>query len=619
MCGIFGYIGVKNAADVLVGGLKRLEYRGYDSCGVTVASREKLGTRRVSGRVETLEKDIVKHPLKGQVGIAHTRWATHGVPSEENAHPHTDCRNELVLVHNGIVENYLEIKERMLAKGHRFKSDTDTEVIAHLIEERIKEKIGEKAPPFLEPVFFEAFRKSVNEIAGSFSLCVMWSRCPSMLLSAKMHSPLIVGLGKEENFVASDVSAFLKFTKKAVFMDDGEIASVKKDSVDYFDFKGKKITKKNSVIQWDSSMSEKGGYSHFMLKEIHEQSEAVENTIRGRLLPLEKNNLDREIGLKADVVKGIDRIQIIACGTAYHAGMVARYVFENFGLPTSCDLASEFSDRAKIIDKSTLVVAISQSGETADTLYAVGEAKQAQAKILAITNTVGSSLARKADFTLHTHCGPEIGVASTKAFLGQLAAIYALGLHFAITRGKLLYPDAKEYIGELLKIPRLIDEILEEKDSIKKIASDYSSSEHFLFIARHINYPIALEGALKIKEISYVHAEGYAAGEMKHGPIAIISEGMPVIAIATNGRAMKLVAGNIEEARARGAEIISLVDGETEKLVKAGRKILVPRTIELLSPILNTIPLQLFAFYVALNKGCDIDKPRNLAKSVTVR
>ncbi|MCG2726067.1 MAG: glutamine--fructose-6-phosphate transaminase (isomerizing) [Elusimicrobia bacterium] len=624
MCGIIGYIGEKKASDFLIEGLKRLEYRGYDSCGIATADSGKLSLRRVSGRVGFLEEAVEKKPINGAVGIAHTRWATHGIPSEDNAHPHTDCAGEIVLVHNGIIENYAELKEKLLVAGHKFKSETDTEVVIHLIEDKIKSS----NPPFstsevenggFESVFFAAFKKAIADIEGSFALAVIWSKCPDIILSARLHSPLVVGIGKDENFVASDVSAFLKFTRKVVFLEDGEIALVRKNSIEYFDFAGKAIEKNSVDIKWDSSMAEKGGYKHFMLKEIHEQAESVENTIRGRLLPLEKDILKKEIGLDFKDIKSLSHVQIVACGTAYHAGLVAKYIFENFKIPTYVDFASEFSDRSKIIDKNTFLIAISQSGETADTLCAVREAKESGAKVLAITNTVGSSLTREADYVFYTHCGPEIGVASTKAFLGQLSAIYVLAIHFAVMLNKISYIEAEKYVKELIKIPRFVKELLSRSDEIKKVADKYSDYEHFLFISRYVNFPIALEGALKIKEIAYVHAEGYAAGEMKHGPIAIIEKNMPVICIATNSKVIKLLAGNIEEAMARGAKIIAIVDEESKKHIKASEIIEVPKTLEMLSPLLNTIPLQIFAYYIALNKKCDIDKPRNLAKSVTVR
>ena len=624
MCGITGYIGDKKTSDILIDGLGRLEYRGYDSCGIAIVNGVGgLYLKRVSGRVDALAALAASDPVKGaRAGIGHTRWATHGAPSEDNAHPHTDCSGSAVVVHNGIIENYLELKEILLKAGHKFKSETDTEVIVHLLEEKLKSlNVAEKNArlEMLEPVFFEAARRTIADLKGSFALSAAWAKCPAILLAARQHSPLVVGLGVGENFIASDVSAFLKHTRRVVFLNDGEIAVVKKDGVTFFDFKGRKLERDPVTIQWDSTMAEKGGYKHFMLKEIHEQPEAVENTLRGRLLPISGELLEREINLPLELIKKFRRLQVIACGTAYHAGLVARYVFENFGMPTEVDFASEFSDRAKITDKDTLVIAISQSGETADTLHAAREAKVSGAKVLAITNTVGSTLTREADFVLYTHCGPEIGVASTKAFLGQLAAVYLLGVHFAAARKKLALAEARAYAEELLKLPRLAEELLSSEKSIADMAGAFAVSEHFLFIARHINFPIALEGALKIKEISYVHAEGYAAGEMKHGPIAIIDKGMPVLVVATTSKAISLMAGNIEEAKARGARVIAIVDEDSRKLIKAADYIQVPKTMELLSPMLNVIPLQLFAYYVALAKKCDIDKPRNLAKSVTVR
>jgi glucosamine--fructose-6-phosphate aminotransferase (isomerizing) len=624
MCGITGYIGDNDTAEILIDGLKRLEYRGYDSCGIAiVAAKNSLYLKRASGRVDALEKLAAADPVKGaQAGVGHTRWATHGAPSEDNAHPHTDCTSQVVVVHNGIIENYLDLKEKLLAAGHKFKSETDTEVIAHVLEDKLKGlHVQEKAvrSDMLEPVFFEAFRRTLSDLRGSFAISVLWARCPGMVLVARMHSPLVVGLGEGENFIASDVSAFLKHTKRVVFLNDGEMAAVRKEGVDFYTFQGKKLAKESVTIQWDSTMAEKGGYKHFMLKEIHEQAEAVENTLRGRLLPLGGDALKVEMGLTAESMRAFSSVQFVACGTAYHAGLVGRVLFENFGVPAYADVASEFTDRAKLMSKGTLVVAISQSGETADTLFAVREAKAAGAKVLSITNTVGSTLTRESDHVLYTHCGPEIGVASTKAFLGQLAAIYLLGGHFAAARGKLPGPDARRYAENLLKVPRLIEETLALEKEIAKVAQGFAASEHFLFISRHINYPIALEGALKIKEISYVHAEGYPAGEMKHGPIAIIYKGMPLLAVAPSGRVLDLMAGNVEEAKARGAEVVAIVDEASRKTVRASHYITLPPTEELFTPLLTVIPLQIFAYYVAFDKKCDIDKPRNLAKSVTVR
>ena len=624
MCGITGYIGGKSAADILVDGLKRLEYRGYDSCGIAVIdAKGRLYLRRVSGRVAALGDLIAQDPpKKATVGVGHTRWATHGAPSEDNAHPHTDCTGELVVVHNGIIENYVDIKERLTAAGHKFKSETDTEVIAHLIEEQLKKlHVQEKAnrTEMLEPVFFEAFRKALAELKGSFAIAAVWAHCPGMVMAARMHSPLVIGLGAGENFIASDVSAFLKYTKRVIFVNDGEMAAVRKESMDFYTFEGKKVQHEPVTIQWDATMAEKGGYRHFMLKEIHEQAESVENTLRGRLLPLGGNLLEREFGLTAGFMRSVTCVQFIACGTAYHASLVGRGLFLHFGINTAADFASEFTDRAKLLNGNTLAIAVSQSGETADTIFAVREAKAAGAKVLAITNTVGSTLTREADHVLYTHCGPEIGVASTKAFLGQLAAIYLLAGHFAAARGALSGAEARAYADELLRVPRRIDEILAGEGEIEKVAAAFAGSEHFLFISRKLNFPIALEGALKIKEISYVHAEGYAAGEMKHGPIAIIYKGMPVLAVAPSSDTLDLLAGNIEEARARGADVVAIVDEDSRHKVKASHFITLPRVDELFTPMLTVIPLQLFAYYVALAKKCDIDKPRNLAKSVTVR
>ncbi len=621
MCGIVGYVGSRNSSDVLVEGLRRLEYRGYDSCGIaSVKAKGGLYLKRVSGRIEALKGLVDADPPRDPgAGIGHTRWATHGVPSEDNAHPHTDCAGEMVLVHNGIIENYLELREKLSGSGHAFKSETDTEAAVHLLERNVKELSARSSSGLLEPVFFEAFRRTLAELKGSFAIAAVWDKCPGVVMTARMHSPLVLGLGEGENFVASDVSAFLKFTRRAVFLNDGDIAVVRAGGAEFFDFAGRKARRDSVNIQWDSTMAEKGGYRHFMLKEIHEQAASVENTLRGRLLPLKEDTLAREINLDPAVLRSVKTVQFIACGTAYHAGLVGKYALENFQVPAHADLASEYSDRSKLAGPDTLAVAISQSGETADTIHAVREAKAAGARVLAITNTVGSTLTREADWVLYTHCGPEIGVASTKAFVGQLAAIYVLAAHFAAARKAVFDSDARAFAAELLKVPRLIEDALAMEKEIEALAKRYADREHFLFIARHINYPIALEGALKIKEISYVHAEGYAAGEMKHGPIAIIDKGMPVLAVATSSRALKLMAGNMQEAGARGAEVVAIVDRESRGQVRASRYIEVPRAPEILSPLVNVIPLQLFSYYSALARGCDIDKPRNLAKSVTVR
>jgi len=621
MCGITGYIGSRKASDILIDGLKKLEYRGYDSCGIAVIDDKKnLAVRRVSGRVDALREIVSDNPPSGDsVGVGHTRWATHGAPSKENAHPHTDCTGKLVVVHNGIIENYVELKERLSAVGHKFKSQTDTEVIAHLIEQKIKDIEAKGDHTDCVMVFFLAFREALLQLRGSFAVASVWTSCPDIVLTARMNSPLVIGIGNDENFISSDVSSFLKYTKKVVFVNDGEIAAVRRGGVDFFRFNGEKTEPETVTVEWDADMAEKGGYAHFMLKEIHEQAEAVENTLRGRVLPMGGDLLKRELGLSGPYMRSVKQIQFVSCGTAYHASLVGRALFEHFSVRACADYASEFTDRARLLDKDTLVIAVSQSGETADTIHAVREARGAGARVLAVTNTVGSTLTREADFTFYTHCGPEIGVASTKAFLGQLAALYVLAGHFATARGTISEAETRAYAEGLIRVPRLIKNILSDTKEIEDIAAGLAPSEHFLFISRGLNYPIALEGALKIKEISYVHAEGYAAGEMKHGPIAIIYQGMPVIAIAPSGKNLELLAGNIEEASARGAEVFAITDEKSKSKIKASRTLVLPTVSEIFSPLLTVIPLQLFAYYVALAKKCDIDKPRNLAKSVTVR
>lgn len=642
MCGIIGCVGNKEAVPVILEGLKRLEYRGYDSSGLAVVKDGELYLCRASGKISNLEKKLKGNSPSGTISLGHVRWATHGRPSEENAHPHTDCTGKLVVVHNGIIENYLGLRERLIAGGHKFKSETDTEVVAHLIEEKIRQSAGQRyqeaaVPPkvgqsarvggkpvpsdFLEAVFFEAVRLASREIQGSYALGVLWAKCPDTLIGVRMRSPLTVGLSPDENFLASDVTAFLSHSRKALFMKDREIIVLKPKTFRLFDLDGKKVKRDSVEIQWDRAMAEKGGYKHFMLKEIHEQAQAVEETLRGRLLPFHDGALKKEFGMEEGFLKRIRRVQIVACGTAYHAAMVAKYVFEHYaGISTHADIASEFRYREPPLDADTLLIAISQSGETADTLAAVRQAKKSGVKSLAICNSIGASLTRETDFVLHTRCGPEIGVASTKAFLGQLAAIYAFALHLSLARGKMSDAQGKKYVEELLKLPRLVQNTLNLEKNIKDIAKKYSGREHFLFLGRHVNFPIALEGALKIKEISYVHAEGYAGGEMKHGPIAIIEKGMPVIAIATGSVVREKMLSNLEEARARGASIITLVSEGSSYPVKtmADAHLEVPAIGEFFSPILNVIPLQMFAYHIAVTRNCDVDQPRNLAKSVTV-
>ncbi len=623
MCGIIGYTGNKESAAVILDGLKRLEYRGYDSAGIAIISGGRLELRRTTGKVQALDNIVRKSPVSGKTGVGHTRWATHGKPSEENAHPHTDCTGEIVVVHNGIIENYIALREKLSASGHKFNSETDTEVVAHLIEEQIKSLSASgklSGEDFTEPLLFEAVRRTTAQIKGSYALGILWSKCPGVLMGAKMKSPMVVGIGSGEYFLSSDIAAFLPYTKKVVFLEDGEIAVLKKDSLRLFSVDGKKLQRESVQVQWDRAMAEKGGYRHFMLKEIHEQPQAVEDTLRGRLLPFRDGLLKRECAIETDALKQISGIQIAACGTAYHAGLVAKYIFEHYAkIPAQVDIASEFRYRETPLDKNTLLLAISQSGETADTLAAVREAKKGGLKSLAICNCIGSTITRDADFTLYTHCGPEIGVASTKAFLGQLSAIYVFALHLAAARGAISDRDGREYAEELLRLPGLVQKTLELEDQIKEMADKYAGREHFLFLGRHVNFPIALEGALKIKEISYVHAEGYAGGEMKHGPIAIIENGMPVIAIATDSRVQEKMAGNMEEAIARGAKVVAIVNKGAHGIKsKADSYLEVPAVNEFFSPVVNVVPLQLFAYYIAVARGCDVDQPRNLAKSVTV-
>jgi glucosamine--fructose-6-phosphate aminotransferase (isomerizing) len=620
MCGIVGYAGRRPATPFILEGLKRLEYRGYDSAGIAVAEGGVIQRRRAAGKLANLEAVLKKSPLPGVVALGHTRWATHGKPSEENAHPHCDCTGELVVIHNGIIENYVEIQERLTKAGHKFASETDTEVVAHLIEEKLRglQRPG-TTPGFAEPALFEAVRLALGEVKGAYALAVLWAKAPDVIVSAKTASPLIIGLGEGENFLASDVPAFLAHTRKAVFMEDGEMAVLKADGCRFFSLAGKRIEKASVTIQWDRTMAEKGGYRHFMLKEIHEQPTACEDTLRGRFFPLRDGVLQREAGISPKALKDVRQFHLIACGTAYHAGLVGKYwIEEATGVPAHAETASEFRYRKGTLSPSDLVIAISQSGETADTLAAVRMAKEKGAKVLSICNTVGAAIPRAADYNLYTHCGPELGVASTKAFVGQMSALAIFTMHAALARGAMSETDARELVDQLVRLPGDIRAALKLDPQILDIAGKFHKKGHFLFIGRGLNYPIALEGALKLKEISYVHAEGYAAGEMKHGPIAIIDEGVSIVAIATRSQTYDKMASNCQEAKARGAKVIALVTEGAAPLPGADYQIKLPAVPELLSPILNVVPLQLFAYHIADLRGCDVDQPRNLAKSVTV-
>ncbi|MBI4376439.1 MAG: glutamine--fructose-6-phosphate transaminase (isomerizing) [Elusimicrobia bacterium] len=621
MCGIVGYAGARQAPPLLMEGLKRLEYRGYDSAGLAVINDGQLVRRRAMGKLSNLESLIQKDPVKGMVALGHTRWATHGKPSEENAHPHADCGGSLVVIHNGIIENYLELKDRLLDQGHKFESETDTEVVAHLVEEKIKEvSRGRPSTPDLnEPLLFEATRQALSELRGAYALAVLWAKAPDVIIAAKTASPLIIGLGQGENFLASDVPAFLGYTRKAVFMEDGEMAVLKASRCTYFNLKGQKIEKTPVQIQWDRTMAEKSGHKHFMLKEIYEQPQACENTMRGRFFPLKDGVLKRETGLDTESIRRFRQIYMVACGTAYHACLVGKYWIERLtGLPAHVETASEFRYREVLIGPEDLLITVSQSGETADTLAAVRLAKTRGAKVLAICNCVGSAITREADYNLYTHCGPEFGVASTKAFVGQLTALAVFTLHAAVARGAMDERAGKEFVEDLVKIPGYIRAALKLEPRIKEIARKFYRKDHFLFIGRYVNFAIALEAALKLKEISYIHAEGYAAGELKHGPIALIDEDMPVVAILTRSKVFEKMVSSLEEVKARGAQLIVLRTEGDPEIRGADFPLVLPAVPEILSPLVNIIPLQLLAYHIADMRGCDVDQPRNLAKSVTV-
>jgi len=612
MCGIVGYVGDKNAVGIIVEGLKKLEYRGYDSAGVAViGAGGVLEVRRAAGRMKVLEGILRERPVAGSLGIGHTRWATHGRPSDENAHPHTDCGGSLVVVHNGILENYLEIKERLAAEGHVFKSQTDTEVLAHLIEHHLK------SAGRLE----RAVKRALNEVRGSYAVGVVATAAPDRLVCAKHGAgSVVIGLGKGEMFVASDIPAILGHTRDVVILEDGEVAVVTSAGVELSTLADEPVQREPVRILWDPIMAEKGGYRHFMLKEMYEQPRAIADTFRGRVSPETGNILLPDINLDPATVKGIQRVVFVACGTASYASLLGRSMIERLaGLPAEVDLGSEFRYRDAIVGPETLVIAVSQSGETADTLGAVKAARAKGSPILAITNVVGSALSREATGTLYMHAGPELGVASTKAFSTMVVACYLVGLWLGRQRGVLTAEDVRKHIQDLVEIPRLVEQTLELDNKIAALARHLSSARDFLYLGRGLQYPIALEGALKLKELSYIHAEGYAGGEMKHGPIALIDESFPVVALAPRDSSYERMLGNIEEVRAREGQVIAVVH-TGDKLIasKAEHVIEVPAAAELLMPLVTVVPLQLLAYHIAVRRGCDVDQPRNLAKSVTV-
>jgi glucosamine--fructose-6-phosphate aminotransferase (isomerizing) len=607
MCGIIGYTGNKNAVSIILEGLKRLEYRGYDSAGIAFFSDKGIDVVRCKGKIKDLASLIETRNLASNTAIGHTRWATHGKPSEENAHPHRS--GGIVVVHNGIIENYLYLKKKLLDKGYAFNSDTDTEVLCHLINEY-------SAGLPLE----EAVRKALKEVKGTYALAVINEKEPGKVVGVRKDSPLVVGLGDSGYFIASDVPAFLNYSREVMFLDEEEMVILTNDGVVVTGLDGSPIRKEVTSVTWSPSMAEKGGYRHFMLKEIFEQPRAVSDTLRGRFSVETGNiNLD-EFGLSEDTIKAIKKIFIVACGTSWHAALIGKYMFEELArVPVEVDISSEFRYRRPLIDAGNLVIVVTQSGETADTLAAQREAKKLGARVLSICNVVGSTSAREADAVFYTHSGPEIGVASTKAFLTQVAAVYLLAVAFGQVRGTLTMERSKELLQELLLLPGKIERALASEETIKAVAKEYFKARGFIYLGRGINYPIALEGALKLKEISYIHAEGYPAGEMKHGPIALIDEELPVVILAPKDDLFQKIATNIQEVKSRGGNIIA-ISNESNRVVCeiAKRCVTIPDTNPFLSSMLLAVPLQLLAYHIGVLRGCDVDQPRNLAKSVTV-
>ncbi len=611
MCGIIGYIGEKKAQPILLNGLKRLEYRGYDSCGMAtyIAQKRSLSVRKLPGKIKALEGLLERKPLAGSAGIGHCRWATHGAPNQVNAHPHLDCRGEIVLVHNGIIENYLQLKHALVRRGHKFRSQTDTEVIIHLIED-FYQKLS----------FAEAVRKTLSKLEGSFAIAVISKKEPNKLIGARLGSPLVVGVGKNENFLASDIPALLDATKDIIFLEDSEYAVLTKDKIEIFNLSGEPVNRSAARINWDISQAQKQGWPHFMLKEINEQPGVLEGILAQRVPNGKQRIYFEELKIADEDLRALESINIIGCGTAYHAGLCGKYILEKLcKKPLGVDLASEFRYRDPLVGKGTLVIAISQSGETADTLAAAREAKKKGALVLAVCNVPGSTLVRESDGVIYTHAGPEIGVASTKAYTAQLGVLYLFGLYLAGLL-KLLEPECLAKLVKSLKdCPHLQQKVLEKQDAIKKTARRYSHFGSFLFLGRNINYPSAMEGALKLKEVSYIPAEGYAAGEMKHGPIALIDEYRAVVCVAPDSAVYEKMISNIEEIRSRRGKIIAIATEGDEKIKGLTREVLyTPRVDEFFSPLITIIPLQLLAYHIAIKRGCDVDQPRNLAKSVTV-
>jgi glucosamine--fructose-6-phosphate aminotransferase (isomerizing) len=610
MCGIVGYIGPDEALPVLISGMRKLEYRGYDSSGIAVIGDGGLGVTRRAGRLQELEDALDGHELKGSLGIGHTRWATHGAPNDENAHPHRDCTGKLALVHNGIIENHDVLRARLTQEGHDFASETDTEVAAHLIESIMKNR---------DISLKDAVIEAANELEGAFALVCVHADHPDVIVTARKDAPIIVGAGDGIGLVGSDIPALLDFTRDVVPLQDRQVAEVRRGEFRIFDFEGSEVEVESVHVDWDLDAAEKGGFEDFMLKEIHEQPEAVRNTMRGRVGDDGRVALD-EVHWDQETLRKVNKIVIVACGTSFNAGMAAKHSIEHYTrIPVELDLASEFRYRDPVLDETGLVIGITQSGETADTLAAIRFAKEMGAKVVAVTNVVGSSITRDADAVLFTHAGPEIGVAATKTFLGQLVALNLLALYLAQARGSMSLEKVAETLEAMRALPEQIESVLETKDEVALAAKRYSGAQDVLFIGRGVGTAVALEGALKLKEISYIHAEGYAAGELKHGAIALLQEGVPVVATLTGRRLYDKMLANVEEVRARGASTILVAPAGDERARKLADDIFeVPATKPLLSPILDVVPLQLFAYYIAKERGLSPDKPRNLAKSVTV-
>lgn len=623
MCGIVGYVGSKQVVPVIIDGLRRLEYRGYDSAGIAVAGNgDGLQIRRAEGKLRNLEEAIRLKPLDGTYGIGHTRWATHGRPTEENAHPHRDCTGKIVVVHNGIIENYLHLKKKLAEAGHKFSTETDTEVIAHLVEKHLFAKSNGSSPS-LE----EAVRKTVNELTGVFALAIISVTEPNKIVAARNGPPAVIGLGKDEYFVASDVPAILYHTRDLFFLADGDLAVITPAGVKLSDFSGRAIERQVQHITWDPIMAEKGGFKHFMLKEIYEQPRAVRETAIGRVsLDTGKVFLE-EMEISERELRSFTKVNITACGTSWHAGLAGKFMLERLArIPVEVDYASEYRYRDPITAEHELTLLITQSGETADTIAAQREAKAKGSKTLAICNVVGSMVAREAAGTIYTHAGPEIGVASTKAFTAQLTALFLFAVYLGRMRNQLSADEARKYLTELSKIPGKLESLLTRDEECEDLAKQYSRAQDFLFLGRGIHYPIALEGALKLKEISYIHAEGYPAGEMKHGPNALIDENLPVVVLATCDPAdagskvrYEKTLSNIKEVKARSGKVIAIAtEGDEDIRESVDNVIFVPAAPEELLPILEVVPLQLLAYHIAVRRGCDVDQPRNLAKSVTV-